>query len=89
MSDNLDEKARLHRSYGATLERILDMNGIQEGRSLAKKMLHKSLKRSKKIAHMSRMSNEDLKSLIDELNDFFPLRHNYGTNDNRIDRREL
>jgi hypothetical protein len=73
MRREFEERTRLYRMYGATLERILDMHNISGDRSLIKKKLHESIKKSKRIIHFSRIKTEDLKTLINELNDFFPL----------------
>jgi hypothetical protein len=69
----------LYRSYGMTLERILDVNQIKGSRSVAKHLLHKALKRAKGIKTLTSLTDYELEQYIEEINNFFPIEH-----DNRI-----
>lgn len=63
----------LYRSYGVTLERILDVNEIKGSRSIAKGMLHKAFKRARGIKSLTRLSTEELYNYIQDINNFFPI----------------
>lgn len=71
----MDDRLLLFRQYGMMLERILDLNGLEGDRAIAKKILHDTLKRAKRIPTLSKLSTKDLKAYIDEITDFFPYEH--------------
>ena len=74
----MDRKS-LYRSYGNTLERILDTHGINGSRYIAKKLLHKAFKRARGIKTLTRLSTEELDNYIQDINNFFPIEHEKRT----------
>lgn len=71
----------LYRSYGYTLERIIDMHGINGSRSVAKALLHKAFKRARGIKTLTRLTTEELHDYIQEINNFFPIEENGHSNE--------
>ena len=72
----MSERDHLNKQYGLTLERILDLHGIEQNRSIVKNWIHNELKRKAGIVSVAKMRNEDLKHYIDLLNDEFPVELN-------------
>lgn len=63
----------LYRSYGYTLERILDTHGINGSRRIAKGLLHKAFKRARGINTLTRLTDQELDDYINDINNFFPI----------------
>lgn len=82
----MDERTRLRNQYWATIERILDLHGLDGNREFARKRVHKALKRGRGIISLSKARNEDIKALIDKINNELPYEHIFNGQSNNTER---
>lgn len=82
----MDERDYLWKSYGAALERVLDLHGLDGNREFARRRLHNALKKGYGITSLRKARNEDIKALIDKINNELPYEHIFNGQSNNTER---